>query len=119
MLRNINDKTEMAAVLTDRHFSGFQCNEGWPKVVWLKRDDDRKDVWAVKLRSKTPHLLFRIYGWLWDKWLQRGLPFDEFIFIKDNDRYYYAEIYFTEPCNSRLRISVKYHNKKENGYEKD
>ena len=117
MMEVCKDALSRGRVLRRELFDGYMDKVGRLYVEEYKLDTDNKDKWSARFRCKTPHQVFMLYGFLWDKWLKTGVAFDEFILVK-RDRKYYAEVYYNTPAVCRLRVAVVINNKKMEGYDR-
>jgi hypothetical protein len=96
-------------VLRLSNFQGYQEKVERVEVREFKTDDTGKQLRFVRIACTSCHQVFMLYGFMFDKWVHHGLPFDEFVMVKRRvrGRYeYYAEIYFAQPEESRLSVSV-------------
>jgi hypothetical protein len=118
MLKTITDPLALSKLLRCEPFQGIQHKCGVVKVVTYKVDDAHPERWTVRLACSSCHQVFRMYGYLWDKWLHTGRPFDEFRLVKE-ERKYYADISYAALEDSRLRVSVVINKRIMNGYEND
>lgn len=105
MLKEVKDKGLANQRLLQPPFTGAQDKCGDLEVVTLKVDKKNKKHFFIRIKGRSCHQLFRLYGFLFDTWVKTGVPFDEFVLIKEG-RHYYAEITYTDVKDSRLRVSV-------------
>ena len=118
MLKEITDKQSRKHLFEQKPFLGMQHKCGRVTLQSYKADSNDARLWMVRLGCQSCHQVFKLYGYMWDWWLQSGKAFDEFRLVKSHGRYY-ADIFFAPPEDSRLKVSVIINNKKTEGYEND
>ena len=84
----------------------------------MKLDKQDKHRMFLRIKGRSCHQLFRLYGFLFDTWVKTGFAFDEYTLIKEG-RHHYAEISFAPVKDCKLKVSVIINRKRTNGYEKD
>ena len=116
MLKEVKDIRLVSERLTQPPFTGVRKKCGDLEVEVMKLDKENKHRMFLRIKGTSCHQLFRLYGFLFDKWVKTGIPFDEYVLIKEG-RDYYAEITYTSVKDSRLRVSVITNNRIMTGYE--
>jgi hypothetical protein len=115
MIVMYKDALSRSRVLRRELFEGYLDKVGRLYVEDYRADDENENIWSARFRCASIHQVFMLYGFLWDKWLKTGRAFDEFVLVK-RGRYYYAEVYYVNPEDSRLRVAIVINNKKLEGY---
>lgn len=105
MLKEVKDARLVSERLTRPPFTGAQKKCGELNVEVMKLDKQNKHRMFLRIKGRSCHQLFILYGFLFDTWVKTGVPFDEFVLIKEG-RHYYAEITYTDVKDARLRVSV-------------
>ena len=118
MLREVKDPYEIGARLVKPPFNGICLKCGTLDVEKMLLDKKDKHHMFLRVKGKSCHQLFRLYGFIFDQWVKTGFAFDEFILIRDGNKYY-AEVTYTNPKDARLRVSVVTNKRIVTGYENE
>ena len=118
MLKEVKNPVLVSERLTKPPFAGAQKKCGELKVEVMKLDKQDKHRMFLRIKGRSCHQLFRLYGFLFDTWVKTGFAFDEYTLIKEG-RSYYAEISYTDVKDARLRVSVITNNREVTGYDNE